>query len=68
MTQIQSNNQWSGGIVAQPALPQTNSECKNPLEMFSPRIFGIDQDGILLIDYVPKGQSINAEYYSSLLV
>jgi len=27
-----------------------------------------DQDGILLIDYFPKGQSINAEYYSSLLV
>jgi len=27
-----------------------------------------DQDGILLIDYLPKGQSISAEYYSSLLV
>jgi len=27
-----------------------------------------DQDGILLIDYLPKGQSINAEYYLSLLV
>jgi len=26
-----------------------------------------DQDGILLIDYLPKGQTINAEYYSSLL-
>jgi hypothetical protein len=26
-----------------------------------------DQDGILL-DYRPKGQTINAEYYSSLLV
>jgi len=26
------------------------------------------QDGILLIDYLPKGQIINAEYYSSLLV
>jgi len=30
-------------------------------------IFG-DQDGILLVDYLPKGQTINAEYYSSLLV
>jgi len=30
-------------------------------------IFG-DQDGILLIDYLPKDQTINAEYYSSLLV
>jgi len=27
-----------------------------------------DQDGILLIDYLPKGQTINAGYYLSLLV
>ena len=27
-----------------------------------------DQDGILLIDYLPKSQTIKAEYYSSLLV
>jgi len=27
-----------------------------------------DQDGILLIDYLPRGHTINAEYYSSLLV
>jgi len=27
-----------------------------------------DQDSILLIDYLPKGQTINAECYSSLLV
>jgi len=27
-----------------------------------------DQDGILHIDYLPKGQTVNAEYYSSLLV
>ena len=27
-----------------------------------------DQDGILLIDYLPKGQTINAEYYASLVV
>jgi len=27
-----------------------------------------DQDGILLIDYLSKSQTINAEYYSSLLV
>ena len=26
------------------------------------------QDSILLIDYIPKGQTINAEYYLSLLV
>jgi hypothetical protein len=27
-----------------------------------------DQDGILLIDHLPKGQTINTEYYSSLTV
>jgi len=27
-----------------------------------------DQDGILLIDYLPKGQILNSEYYSPLLV
>ena len=27
-----------------------------------------DKDSILLTDYPPKGQTINAEYYSSLLV
>jgi len=27
-----------------------------------------DQDGILHVDYLPKGQTINAEHYSSLLV
>ena len=27
-----------------------------------------DQDGILLIDYLQKGQTIIVEYYSSLLV
>jgi len=27
-----------------------------------------DQNGILLIDYLSEGQTINAEYYSSLLV
>jgi hypothetical protein len=27
-----------------------------------------DQEGILFIDYLPKGQIINVKYYSSLLV
>jgi len=27
-----------------------------------------DKDGILITDYLPRGQTINAEYYSSLLV
>jgi hypothetical protein len=28
----------------------------------------LDQDGILLMDYLPNGQTINAQYYLSLLV
>ena len=39
MTRRQSNNQWNGGIAAHPA--PKNSECKNPLEKFSPWFFGI---------------------------
>ena len=64
MTRKQSKNQWSGGIAAH-TTPK-NSERKNPLEMFSHRFFfgGGDQDGILLIDYLPKGQTSNTEYYS----
>jgi len=64
MTRRQRNNQWSGGIAAHPA--PKNSESKNPLENFTPRFFW-DQDGILPIYYLPKGQTINAEYYSSLV-
>ena len=65
MTRKQSNNHWSDGIAAHPA--PKYSECKNPMEKFSSRFFW-DQDGILHIDYLPKGATINAEYYSSLLV
>ena len=41
---------------------------KNPLEKFSPTSIFWDQDGFLPIDYLPNGQTINAEYYASLLV
>jgi len=43
-----------------------NSECKIRWKVLA-SIFW-DQDGILLIDYLPKDQTINAEYYSSLLL
>ena len=65
MNRRQSNNQWSGGIAAHPA--PKKSDCKNPLEKFSPGFF-LDQGSILLIDFLPKDQTFNAEYYSSLLV
>ena len=64
-TRRQSNYQWCGGIAVH-HVPE-NLWCTNPLENYSPRFFW-DQDGILLIDYLPKGQTINADHYSFLLV
>jgi len=60
MTRRQSNNQWSGGIVAHPA-PKKFQVQKSAGEALV-SIFW-DQDGILLTDYLPKGQTINVEYY-----
>jgi len=65
MTRRQSNNQWNGGIAAHPAPKKTQVQKSAGKVLAS--IF-LDQDGIHLIDYLPKGQTINAEYYSSLLV
>jgi len=65
MNQRQSRNQWNGGIATHPA--SNKSECTNQVENFSPWFFW-NQEGILRIDYLPKGQTINAEYYSFLLV
>jgi len=64
MTRRQSNNQWSGGIAAHPA-PKIPSAKIRWIVLAS--IFW-DQGSIFLIDYLPKGQTINAEYYSSSLV
>ena len=65
MTRRQSNNQWSGDIEAHPAKNKFRVQKSAGKVLAS--IFW-DQDGILLIDYFPKGQTINMEYYSSLLV
>jgi len=64
MTRRQSNNQWSGGIAAYPApkIPSAKIRWK------SSRLDFLGSRGILLIDYLPKGQTINAGYYSPLLV
>jgi len=64
MTRRQRNNQWSGGIAAHPATKKFRVQKSSGKVLAS--IFW-DQDGILLIDYLLKGQTINAEYYSSLL-
>jgi len=65
MTQRQSNNQWNDGISAHPA--PNNSECKTSVGKVLVSIF-CDQEGILLIDYLPKGKTFNEEYYSSLVM
>jgi hypothetical protein len=64
MTWRQSNNQLSGGIAAHPApkVPSAKIRWKSSSLDFW------DQDGILLIGYLPKGLTNKAEYYSSLLV
>ena len=66
MTRRQSNNQWSGGIAAHPA-PQKFRVQKSAGKVLASFFFW-DQDGILLVDYLPKDQTLNAQYYSSLLV
>jgi len=65
MTPRQSNNQWGGGIAAHPAPKKFRVQ-----KSFGKVLASIfwDQDGILLIDYLPKGHYINVEYYSYLLV
>jgi len=65
MTRRQSNNQWNGGIAAHPA-PKKFRVQKSAGKVLA-SIF-LDQDGIPLTDYLPKGQTINAEYYLSLLM
>jgi hypothetical protein len=55
----QSNNQWSGSITAHPTPPQ-----KIPSAKIHYKSSRLD----FLIDCLPKGQTINAEYYSYLLV
>jgi len=64
MTRRQSDYQWSGGIAAHPT-PKKSRVQQSAGEVLAS--FCWDQDGILLY-YLPKGKTINAEYYSSLLV
>jgi len=47
--------------------PQKKFRVQKSAGKFLASIFW-DQDGILLIHYLPKGQTINTEHYSTLLV
>ena len=69
MTQRQSNNEWRGRMEG-----QHNGSSRSKKFRFQKSAGKVlasifwNQDGILLIHYLPKGQTINTEYYSSQLV
>jgi len=65
MTRRQSNNQWNGDIAAHHA--QKKILVQKSAGKVLASVFW-DQDSILFTDYLPKGQTINAEYYPPLLV
>jgi len=62
MTPRQSNSKWSGDIASHSdtKIPSAKIRCKILASILK------DQDGILVIDFLSKGQTINAENYSSL--
>jgi len=61
-TKQQSMEWWHSGSPRPKKIPSTKIRWK------SSHLDFWDQDGILLIDYLPKGQTIEGEFYSSLLV
>jgi len=66
MNRRQRNNQCNGSIGAPPPEIKTFQ-----VQKFAGKVLASicwDQNSILLIDYLRKGQTINAEYNSSLLV
>jgi len=65
----QSNYQW-GGVIAIFPTPkiQVQNSAENVLAFDTYFFGGGYQNGILLIDYTSKGQTINAECYSTLMV
>ena len=65
MIRKQIKNQWNGGIGAHTA--PKNSECKSPLETFSPKFFGI-KTASFSFSIFQRTKLSHAEYYSSLLV
>jgi len=62
----ETKQQWMGWRHSGSARPKKFQVQKSAGKVLA-SIFW-DKDGILLIDCLPKGQTINAEYYSSLLV
>jgi hypothetical protein len=60
-TKQQSMEWWHSGSPRPPKNPSSKIRWKSTC------LDVLDQDGILLIDFLPKGPIINAECYSSLL-
>ena len=65
MIRRQSNNQWIWWHSVSHR-PKNFRVQKSAGKVLATNFW--DQDGILLIYYLPKGQTINADYYSPLLV
>jgi len=65
LTRRQSNNEWSGGIAAKIQTKKIRMRISAGKSFSS--IFW-DHYGILQTDYLPKEQTMNAEFYLSLLV
>jgi len=63
----QQSTEWRHSRSPNHLPPQKKVRVQKSTRKFLASIFW-DQDGILLIDYLPKGRNINTEYYSSLLV
>ena len=68
MARRQSNIQWIGGIAVHPTQPSPKilRKQKSAGKVLASKFE--DQDGAHQIGFLPKDQTINAEYYSSLLV
>jgi hypothetical protein len=61
------NNRWSGGIAARTVTPK-NFRVQKSAGKVTASFWGGNQHGILLIDYLPPGETTYAQYYSTLLV
>jgi len=64
MIRRQSNNQWKGGVAAHPAPKNPSAKIRWKISCLG----FLESRRHPPNDYLPKGQSINAECYSSLLV
>ena len=69
MTRRHSKNEWSGGIAAHPPRPPQKKKFR--VQKSAGKVLAcifLGSRRYPSIDYLPKGQTINVEYYPSLIV